>query len=72
MHNGGWTVGTLDQFEHPCASSPKESGAQVYAIEYRLALEYEFPVQIEENEFVVRWFFDHATERGVDFKRIAL
>lgn len=72
MHGGGWTVGTLDQFEVPMRIFAEDSGAQIYIVEYRLAPEYKFPVQIEENEFVVRWLFKHAAERGVDPSRIAL
>ena len=72
MHGGGWTVGTLDQFEAPMRIFAEDSGVQVYIVEYRLAPEYKFPVQIEENEFVVRWLFEHAAERGVDPARIAL
>ncbi len=72
MHGGGWTVGTLDQFETPMRLFAEGSGAQVYAVEYRLAPEYKFPVQLEENEYVVRWLHGHAAERGVDPARIAL
>jgi len=50
----------------------ENSGAQVYAVDYKLAPEYKFPVQIEEDEFVVRWLHEHAKERGVDPARIAL
>ena len=72
LHGGGWTVGTLDQFEAPMRMFAEQSGAQVYAVDYKLAPEYQWPVQIEEGEFVVRWLFDHAEERGVDAARIAL
>lgn len=72
LHGGGWTVGTLDQFETPMRIFAERSGAQIYAVEYRLAPEYKFPTQIEEAEFVVRWLHDNAAERGVDPTRIAL
>ena len=42
------------------------SGAQVYCVDYKLAPEYQWPVQIEEGEFVVRWLFEHAAERAID------
>ena len=32
MHGGGWTVGTLDQFEAPMRIFAEESGAQVYIV----------------------------------------
>jgi acetyl esterase len=41
-------------------------------VDYKLAPEYQWPTQIEETEFVVRWLFEHASERGVDPNRIGL
>ena len=72
LHGGGFVVGSLDQFETAMRRLCEGSGAQVYAVDYKLAPEYQWPVQIEEGEFVVRWLFEHAAERGVDPARIAL
>ncbi len=72
MHGGGWTVGTLDQFEAPMRIFAEQSGAQVYGVGYRLAPEYQWPVQIDEGELAVRWLAEHGGERGVDPARIAL
>ncbi len=72
LHGGGWTVGTLDQFEAPMRIFAERSGAQVYAVDYKLAPEYQWPVQIDEGEFVVRWLAEHGPERGVNPARIAL
>ena len=72
MHGGGFIVGSLDQFETAMRRLCEGAGVQVYAVDYKLAPEYQWPVQIEEGEFVVRWLFDHAAERGVDPARIAL
>jgi acetyl esterase/lipase len=72
LHGGGFIVGSLDQFETAMRLFAEESGAQVYCVDYKLAPEYQWPVQIEEGEFVVRWLFEHAAERGVDPERIAL
>ena len=72
LHGGGFIVGSLDQFETAMRHFAEGSGAQVYCVDYKLAPEYQWPVQIEENEFVVRWLFEHAAERGVDPGRIAL
>lgn len=60
MHGGGWTVGTLDQFDAPMRIFAERSGAQVYAVDYKLAPEYQWPVQLEENEFVVRGLVETA------------
>ena len=72
LHGGGFVVGSLDQFETAMRRLCEGSGAQVYAVDYKLAPEYQWPVQIEEGEFVVRWLFEHAALRGVDPARIAL
>lgn len=72
LHGGGFVVGSLDQFETAMRLLAEGSGAQVYCVDYKLAPEYQWPVQIEEGEFVVRWLFEHAVERGIDPARIAL
>jgi acetyl esterase/lipase len=72
LHGSGFIVGSLDQFETAMRRLCEGSGVQVYAVDYKLAPEYHWPVQIEEGEFVVRWLFAHAEERGVDQERIAL
>ena len=72
LHGGGFVVGSLDQFETAMRRFCEVAGVQVYAVDYKLAPEYQWPVQIEEGESVVRWLFDHAAERGVDAGRIAL
>ena len=72
LHGGGFVVGSLDQFETAMRLLAEGSGAQVWCVDYKLAPEYQWPVQIDENEFVVRWLFEHAAERGVDPGRIAL
>jgi acetyl esterase len=72
VHGGGFIVGTLDQFDTAMRLFSEISGAQVYSVDYKLAPEYQWPTQIEETEFVVRWLFGHASERGVDPNRIGL
>ncbi len=72
LHGGGFVVGSLDQFDTAMRRFCEGSGAQVYAVDYKLAPEYQWPVQIQEGEFVVRWLHEHAAERGVDPERIAL
>jgi acetyl esterase len=72
LHGGGFIVGSLDQFETAMRLFAEGSGAQVYCVDYKLAPEYQWPVQIQEGEFVVRWLWEHAAERGVDPDRIAL
>ena len=72
LHGGGFIVGSLDQFDTAMRRLCEGSGAQVYAVDYKLAPEYQWPVQIEEGEFVVRWLHGNAADRGVDPNRISL
>lgn len=72
LHGGGFIVGSLDQFETAMRLLAEGSGAQVYCVDYKLAPEYQWPVQHDEGEFVVRWLFENAARRGVDPGRIAL
>ena len=72
LHGGGLVVGSLDQFETAMRRLCAGTGVQVYAVDCKLAPEYQWPVQIEEGESVVRWLHAHASECGVDPDRIAL
>lgn len=71
MHGGGYTVGTVDEFENGLRVVAEESGCQVYGVEYRLAPEWRFPTQLDEYAAVVEWLQgDGGKERGVDPKRV--
>jgi acetyl esterase len=72
IHGGGFTYGTLDEFEVPMRLIAERAGIATYAVEYQLAPEAKFPTQIDEIEFFVRWLFDHAEEQAVDPTRIAV
>jgi acetyl esterase/lipase len=48
FHGGGYTVGSVDEFENGLRIVAEESGAQVYAVEYRLAPEWRFPMQLDD------------------------
>ncbi|MBW0102733.1 alpha/beta hydrolase [Pseudonocardia sp. KRD291] len=72
LHGGGFTYGTLDEFEVPMRLIAEHAGVVTYAVDYRLAPESKFPVQLDENEFVVRWLAEHAADQGVNPERIAL
>jgi acetyl esterase len=50
----------------------ERAGIVTYAIDYQLAPEAKFPVQIDEIEYFVRWLFEPAGEQGVDPSKIAV
>jgi acetyl esterase len=72
IHGGGFTYGTLDEFEVPMRLIAERAGIITYIIDYQLAPEAKYPVQIEEIEYFVRWLFDHAEEQGVDATKIGV
>ena len=72
IHGGGFTYGTLDEFEVPMRLIAEGAGIVTYAVEYQLAPEAKYPTQIDEIEFFVRWLFDHAHDESVDPNKIAL
>jgi acetyl esterase/lipase len=41
-------------------------------VDYQLAPEAKYPVQLEEIGYFVRWLFDHAAEQGVDPAKITV
>ena len=70
MHGGGWTVGTLDEFETPMRLLAERAGIITYAVEYHLSPEVKWPTALDEGEFVVRWLIEHAAQRGVDPNKV--
>jgi acetyl esterase len=50
IHGGGFTYGTLDEFETAMRVIAERAGIATYAVGYQLAPEAKYPVQIEEIE----------------------
>jgi acetyl esterase len=72
IHGGGFSYGTLDEFEVPMRLIAERAGILTYTVDYQLAPEAKYPTQIDEIEFFVRWLFDQAEQEGVDASKIAL
>jgi acetyl esterase len=72
IHGGGFSYGTLDEFEVPMRLIAQRAGILTYAVDYQLAPEAKYPTQIDEIEYFVRWLFEHALDEGVDPTKIAL
>lgn len=66
FHGGGYTVGSVDEFENGLRLLAELSGVQVYAVEYRLAPEYRYPTQLDEYDAVIDALqSDFGKSRGV-------
>lgn len=53
FHGGGYTVGSVDEFENGLRLLAEASGVQIYAVDYRLAPEFRFPTQLDEYDAVI-------------------
>ncbi|KAF2636627.1 hypothetical protein P280DRAFT_501185 [Massarina eburnea CBS 473.64] len=72
FHGGGYTVGSVDEFENGLRMVAEESGCQVYAIDYRLAPEFRFPTQLDEYSAIIDWLQSTGGKaRGVHPDRVA-
>ncbi|KAK5203983.1 hypothetical protein LTR72_010642 [Exophiala xenobiotica] len=55
MHGGGYTVGSVDEFENGLRLVAEHSGAITIGVEYHLAPEHHFPTQLDDYSAVVDW-----------------
>ena len=65
FHGGGWTIGSVDQFDLITRQIANATGAVVVSVDYRLAPEHPFPAPLDdcwraldvgrEERGVVRW-----------------
>ena len=53
FHGGGYTVGSVDEFENGLRLLAEGSALQVYAVEYKLASEHTYPAQLDEYDAVI-------------------
>ncbi len=70
IHGGGWSLGSRNDFTE-VVRGLAAAGFVATTIDYRLAPEHRWPAQIEDCKCAVRWMRAHASELGVDPRRIA-
>ena len=72
IHGGGFIQGSTQDDDGWCRQIAAAVGCIVINIEYHLAPEYKFPLQLEECYAVMKWVQATATENGFDSSRIAI
>ncbi len=72
IHGGGCLFGNPEVDEGQSLRFAKEVGAVVVSADYRLAPEHPYPAPPEDCYTGLKWFFENASELGVDDKRIAV
>jgi acetyl esterase len=72
MHGGGWVLGSASSHGRLAAELAVGAAAAVAFIEYTLAPEGRYPVQIEQSYAVAQWVTEQGGSHGLDPSRIAV
>lgn len=70
VHGGGLIFGTPAFFSKWQASLARDSGVQVFSIDYRLAPEHPFPKPVEDCYAALPWLQENAEKLSIDPSRI--
>ncbi|MFD1937002.1 MULTISPECIES: alpha/beta hydrolase [Nonomuraea] len=72
LHGGGWFKGDIDTGEVECGPLASLVPCAVASVDYRLAPEHPYPIPLEDCLAAYLWLLDHASELGLDARRVAL
>ncbi|MBS4981484.1 MAG: acetyl esterase [Lachnospiraceae bacterium] len=72
IHGGGFTVGSNNTHDRIMRSLMEASGCVVIGVDYHLAPEVKFPIQLYECAEVVKYFHERGSEFGLFTETIAL
>jgi acetyl esterase len=71
-HGGGFVLGDLESHDGICRDLASGAGADVLAIDYRLAPEHPFPAGVEDAWAALAWAHAHAEEVGAEPGNLAV
>jgi acetyl esterase len=54
-HGGGWTIGTLDDYDATLRKLALRTGSAIVSVDYRLAPEHPFPAAVEDAIAALNW-----------------
>lgn len=72
VHGGGWTIGSLPEYDSWFRMCACYGEFQVIAMEYHLAPEWKYPAQLEEAMATLQWAKKNADMLGIDENKIAM
>jgi acetyl esterase len=72
LHGGGWTVGSVAEYDGLARRLAARLPAVVLSVEYRRAPEHPFPAAVDDAVAATRWALQHAAELGGDPDRVAV
>src|SRR5262250_2353992 len=71
-HGGGWVIGDLYTHDGICRTLTNAAGCVVASVDYRLAPESKYPVAVEDSYAALQWVVAHASQLGIDPRRVAV
>jgi acetyl esterase len=72
FHGGGWTIGSVEQFDPILRQVANATEAIVVAPEYRLSPEHPFPAPLDDSWKALQWTAKNAASFGGDANRLAV
>ncbi|MFB9328884.1 alpha/beta hydrolase [Paenibacillus aurantiacus] len=72
FHGGGFVFNRMKDYDPMCGKLAHATGHAVVSVDYRLAPEYKFPVQIEEALHATQWVYENAGTLGFDADRVSV
>jgi acetyl esterase len=72
IHGGGWTIGTLNNYDAMCSNIARESGWTVISVDYRLAPEHKFPIPVFDCWTALQAVIGRTEELMIDRSRVVV
>ncbi|KAF9870781.1 hypothetical protein CkaCkLH20_11680 [Colletotrichum karsti] len=72
FHGGGLISCTPDIATERLASYVRDTGVQIFSVDYRLAPEHRYPAALDDGWFTLAWVHENAPQLLVDRTRIAV
>ena len=72
LHGGGFTIGSLETHDSLCRQLALHSGAELLALDYRLAPEHRFPTAVDDAWAAQRWLAEQGAAHGFEAQRLAV